>query len=165
MSGQAYDRLRTVSIEETLSAIGEQVKIIKDKGLFHLLETGSKGRRHLLDEVEVHLTSLRLLTFYKDGTTCSCCGLKASYFAFERNAPRKGKEAQGSYHLNLWGVDEAGEEVLFTHDHTLARSLGGEDKSINTTTMCVKCNGDKAKIEYVLAKEKRENERKNSIAA
>lgn len=158
MSGQSYDRLRTVSLEKTLEAIGEQVKIIKNNKQFHLLQNGSKAKRHLLEGIEVHLTSLRLLTFYEKGTECSCCGLKAEYFAFERNAGRKGKPSQGSYHLNLWGRDKEGEEVLFTHDHTLARSLGGIDDSTNTTTMCVRCNGDKAKIEYILKMQLRQKE-------
>lgn len=164
MSGEKYDRLKTIDIKTTLNAIGEQVEILKKKGNFEALKNGIKSHRNILDGVEVHLTSLRLLTFYQKGTVCSCCGLESSYFAFERNAPKKGKEAQGTYHLNLWGINEDGEEVLFTHDHTLARSLGGADNGTNTTTMCTKCNNDKSKGERILAQQKREAE-KNSIVA
>ncbi|MNE07882.1 hypothetical protein D3C80_1005220 [compost metagenome] len=39
--------------------------------------------------------------------------------------------------------------MLFTHDHTLARSLGGTDDASNTTTMCAKCNFLKSKGEFV----------------
>lgn len=164
MSGQAYDRLKKISIEETMSAIGVQVDYLKKRGFFEALKNGHKSKRQILDGVEVHLTSLRLLTFFQKGTTCSCCGLKASYFAFERNAGKKGKQAEGSYHLNLWGVNEEGEEILFTHDHTLARVLGGADDGTNTTTMCTKCNCEKSKLEKVLAQEKRAKERENIAA-
>lgn len=158
MSGQAYDRLKKVSIDETMDAIGVQVKYFKEKGLVDALKNGNKSKRDVLDGVEVHLTSLRLLTFFQKGTICSCCGLEASYFAFERNRGKKGRPPQGSYHLNLWGVNEEGEEVLFTHDHTLARVLGGADDGTNTTTMCTKCNCEKSKLEKVLAQEKRAKE-------
>ncbi len=141
MSGQAYDRLKKVSIEETMSAIGIQVKYFKEKGLVEALKNGNKSKRTMLDGVEVHLTSLRLLTFFQKGTVCSCCGLKASYFAFERNAGKRGKPAQGSYHLNLWGVNEEGEEVLFTHDHTVYFKLYKSDhikKNVTTEGSCIK---------------------------
>jgi hypothetical protein len=41
--------------------------------------------------------------------------------------------------------------VLFTHDHTLARGLGGADAIENTTTMCSPCNQKKSRLEGALA--------------
>lgn len=156
---QQYDRLQTASVEETLEAIGNAIDVLKSKNMHQALLRGFKGYRTPFKGEEVHLTSLRLLTFFNQGVVCSCCGLKASYFAFERNPITKKNPKPGSYHLNLWGVDEEGEERMFTHDHTLARALGGNDDATNTTTMCLECNGEKAKEEYLLCLAKREKER------
>lgn len=86
----------------------------------------------------VNVTSLRLQNFAKS-CVCSACKLEATHFAVESN---------GSWHLNLWADRGPGKkEMLFTHDHTLARSLGGSDDEGNTTTMCAKCNFNKSKGE------------------
>lgn len=88
---------------------------------------------------KVNVTSLRLQTFAKS-CTCSDCGLEATHFAVENNS---------NWHLNLWadrGPDK--KEMLFTHDHTLARSLGGADDETNVTTMCAKCNHKKSIGEF-----------------
>lgn len=87
----------------------------------------------------VNVTSLRLQTFAKS-CTCSACGLVATHFAVENNS---------NWHLNLW-ADRGPEknEMLFTHDHTLARGLGGADNESNVTTMCAKCNHKKSIGEF-----------------
>lgn len=94
-----------------------------------------------------NIHSLRLKTFCRDANEnrlyCSCCGLKAEFFAVEsflRGSPN-------SVHVNLYGRREDGTEVLFTHDHTKARSLGGKDSLENVTTMCFTCNNKKAEGE------------------
>src|ERR1035437_5984742 len=56
----------------------------------------------------------------------------------------------GPYHLNMWGVDDQNEEVLFTHDHTHARGLGGRDILDNSETMCCFCNWEKGVQEQIL---------------
>lgn len=53
---------------------------------------------------------------------------------------------QMAWHLNLYGVRED-EDVLFTHDHKLARALGGADNLSNAQLMCSPCNGKKSKGE------------------
>lgn len=88
----------------------------------------------------VKLSSLRMRTFLTKGTVCSSCGLSAKFFAVERHI----RANHQKYHLNLYGINDEGNEILFTHDHTLARSLGGKDHINNTTTMCTVCNGIKA---------------------
>lgn len=101
---------------------------------------------------QVGVTSLRLKTFARDYQAgngwlkCVTCGLHASFFAIEVDAYNV--QALDKPHLNLYGVNEAGEEVLFTHDHTLARGLKGRDHISNTTTMCSPCNAEKAKGEH-----------------
>ena len=94
-----------------------------------------------------NIHSLRLRTFcrdsYKGSLVCSCCGLKPEYFAVESFKHGDGK----SVHINLYGRKDDGEEILFTHDHTKARSLGGVDNLSNTTTMCWVCNNKKGNEE------------------
>lgn len=93
----------------------------------------------ILHGQKVNVTSLRLKNFVKS-TVCSCCGLEATHFAVESN---------GNWHLNLYAAREGKREMLFTHDHTLARSLGGSDDESNTTTMCAGCNFAKSRGEFV----------------
>lgn len=96
---------------------------------------------------EFNIYSLRLRTFchaaYKDSLHCSACGLPASYFAVESFI----RGTQSTYHINLYGRRSDGEEILFTHDHTLARALGGADTLSNTTVMCFPCNNRKGQAE------------------
>lgn len=122
-SASTYERLGTVSLHIVLHARG---KIIA-----HGASVSTGG--------------LRMRTFRADGPEprCSCCGLKATHFAVERH-----KGTTGGYHLNLWGIGKHGNEVLFTHDHTLARALGGVNHTTNTTTMCSPCNSKKSREEH-----------------
>lgn len=138
-----YDRLKIVEKEKVLAAISD------------ILKKGLSSKRTPFDGVLLKLTTLRMMTFFEDGTKCHCCGLDASYFAIERNATEAKRDPKTNYHLNLWGIDENGDEVLFTHDHTLARALGGKDDRSNTKTMCTKCNFEKSIIEKEILKEKR----------
>ena len=72
------------SIEEVLS------KTIMDD---------TKGRNDLIefDGDKIHMASDRYKTFLTSGTKCVNCGLKAKYFAKERDW----KQLQ--YHFNLYG--------------------------------------------------------------
>lgn len=125
-----YERLGTVSIHIVLHTRGPLV---------------AHG-------VRVSTGGLRMRTFRASGPNpkCSCCGLRATHFAVERH-----KGTTGGYHLNLWGIGPTGNEVLFTHDHTVARALGGADKDTNTTTMCDRCNFNKSKVETVEIRRRR----------
>lgn len=131
---RSYDRLMKVSLEETLDAINQN---------------GHSKERVLFNGQMIRFNSLRLKTFATKGIICSCCGMKARHFAIERTP------GQESYHLNLWGKKRNGTEVLFTHDHTIARCLGGPDHISNTTTMCSLCNHKKSQEEKLLIEEKR----------
>lgn len=97
--------------------------------------------KHTYNGLTFNISSLRLRTFCRDAglgkLKCAGCGLDAKFFAIEafaRNSDNK------SVHANLYGVREDGKEVLFTHDHILARALGGEDTLKNSQTMCGPCN-------------------------
>lgn len=132
-----YVRHSKIEIAEVVPRIAEHLSS-RDK-----LRVELQGHR-------VGVTSLRLKTFARDHAKhgrlyCITCSLKATFFAIEVDAFNM--QAQDKPHLNLYGVTEAGEEVLFTHDHTLARGLKGRDHISNTETMCSPCNAEKAKGE------------------
>lgn len=116
-----YDRYGLVPIDEVIPMILEE---LHDK-------TG-EPRRYFLGQ-QVKVVSLRLRTFARKGITCVECGLTATHFALERDFHHKGTDTK--YHLNLWHISPD-REVLFTHDHILARGLGGADNLSNTQTMC-----------------------------
>lgn len=130
-----YTRHATLPIEEVIPQI-----IFTD-------EKASK-KHTFLGEYEVGVSSLRLQTFAtasKNGSMkCVSCGLEPSFFSVDSFA--RGEQINHK-HINLMGVDADGKDVLFTHDHKLARSLGGADKLENTQIMCSPCNATKSKEE------------------
>lgn len=91
----------------------------------------------------IKMDSLRYRTFKTHGCTCVTCGVKGTYFAIERSINRFMQPTTETYHLNLWGIDANGNEVLFTKDHILPKSLGGPDRIENMQTMCTVCNLEK----------------------
>jgi hypothetical protein len=128
----------------------ERIGILKLHDVFpHIKENFNNfGKRKVnINGFNVNVQSLRLRTFYKQGVTCPCCSLTAQYFAVERS-----KGNSGGYHLNLYGLNNQNEEVIFTHDHIIARALGGADDITNSITMCGPCNWNKGKIEQLLTK-------------
>lgn len=118
------------------------------------------------EEADIHgyvvsLKGVRLETLGNQPLCCSNpeCTHKPAFFAIEKfHSSKAGLYSQ--YHLNLYGIDEKGREVLFTHDHTLARGLGGPDSVENTTMMCLPCNTQKSKLEGKLINRKRDEEEK-----
>lgn len=152
MSGnkQQYRRFLKLDIDEAMKPIIESLELKKAKASF--------------GEHKVNVTSLRLRTFalarVKYGLHgdrpfgCVKCGLKAAFFAVETQVFDKNAQ---SPHLNLYGVNEEGEEVLMTHDHRIARSLGGKDDLTNTQLMCSPCNAAKAVVEQKFREEVMKN--------
>jgi hypothetical protein len=144
---QEYERHCTLPIDLVLSGIQDAVILLGPAGK-NLGNIRSKNKiKKCYNGIEVNVTSLRLQTFLQKGTRCVHCGLNASHFAIERSRGN-------SWHLNLWGVKESGEEILFTHDHILARGLGGLDRPENTQTMCTECNFQKSLEENKLKQQK-----------
>ena len=90
----------------------------------------------------VFMHSLRYQVFAKS-LTCTICGVVGKYFALERAGNVK------KYHLNLYGIDEKGNEVLMTKDHIHPKSRGGSNKLDNFQTMCMVCNKDKGSFIYL----------------
>ena len=93
-----------------------------------------------MNGVSIKLGSDRYKVFKFKGLTCSHCQKVASFMAIETF---KIKSETLSYHINLYGYDEQGEEILFTKDHIVPKSKGGADLFDNYQTMCTVCNAKK----------------------
>ncbi len=133
-----YIRHNTVSIEEAFERFNKFFAGDNSSSKFK----GSK--------FPVRLGGLRLRTFYTKGCICKSCGLRATHFAVEKS---KWLELE-IYHLNLWALID-GREILFTHDHQIARSLGGPDTLENSVPMCESCNNEKSKKESSIVQQLR----------
>ena len=98
----------------------------------------NRGKEKVLFDGElVKANSQRLQVFYTKGCVCCACGLVATHFALEKHTENEG------YHLNLYGIDAKGKEVLFTKDHIIPKSKGGKNSLENYQTMCSVCNEKK----------------------
>lgn len=92
------------------------------------------------EKYNVNCGSIRLRTF-KQSLVCVTCGLVGSAFLLEMTSANIRNNE--SPHLNLYGVNEAGEYVMMTKDHILPKSRGGKDELTNLQTMCYVCNEEK----------------------
>jgi hypothetical protein len=97
------------------------------------------GSERTYDGQPIWMNSLRYQTFAKS-IQCVNCGLEGRFFALERSKSQESERC----HFNLYGMNENGEEVLFTKDHILPKSKGGADHIDNLQTMCYRCNEAKA---------------------
>jgi hypothetical protein len=125
----------------------EKLTLMEVLPILQAVRSLGKDHKEIIRNWKVGVSSLRLRTFARDGADastlcCSECGLQAKFFAIETFANGN----QETAHINLYGI-HGGKDVLFTHDHTLARSLGGSDTLSNSTTMCSPCNSFKSKAE------------------
>lgn len=132
ITGMRYVRIATFidNIEELLH------DIVNCKEELYTLPNGYK----------VKTDSLRYHTFNRS-LECVKCGIKGRFLALERCLSDEGgnegkKEGQG-FHLNLYGLDDMGREVLMTKDHIIPKSKGGPDRLTNMQTMCTHCNAEK----------------------
>ncbi len=91
-----------------------------------------------LDEgYHIPYVDYRATVFKTLGTKCVKCGLEGEYFAID-------KHKDGDFHLDLFGIDSNGDEVLMTVDHILPKSKGGPHHIDNFQPMCMPCNMKKA---------------------
>jgi 5-methylcytosine-specific restriction endonuclease McrA len=95
--------------------------------------------REDFDGDQIKMSSQRLQCFAKEnGLKCVKCGLEGKVFYKER-----GTSKETTYHLNLYAINELGEEVLMTKDHIIPKKNGGMDVMENYQTMCTNCNVQK----------------------
>ncbi|MGV8131884.1 MAG: HNH endonuclease [Candidatus Pacearchaeota archaeon] len=85
----------------------------------------------------IKLGSWRYRVYAQKGTTCVTCGLKANYFALERDNKQKAMP-----HLNLYALVN-GKEIMMTIDHIIPKSKGGSNDMENLQPMCSNCNEKK----------------------
>lgn len=103
-------------------------------GAIDVLQRGKKHPSgHYIDENGNSCKLRRARIFFEMGIDCVRCSTKAQFFALEQ-WPDK------SYHFDLYGVDESGDDVLMTIDHIHARSNGGKDHISNMQPLCKCCN-------------------------
>ncbi len=124
-----YDGLRrkeNVSIEEVYNAV-KDVLFEPDKRKAMVMINGDKIKGN----------SQRFQTFFTKGLKCACCGIEGKYFGKDKTF------SDARYHLNLYALDESGNEVLMTKDHIIPRSKGGANHISNYQTMCERCNQEK----------------------
>lgn len=118
-------RLAVVSIEEFLPYVASSGNRLTRKRTVNI-----KG-------YEIRVVSKRLATFARNGTICQICGLKGEYFAIEVLT----RNPQGLRpHINLYGYDSNGDEVLLTSDHIIPRIKNGHNGMSNRQTLCKICN-------------------------
>jgi len=105
-----------------------------------MLLVDSKDRDIDVEGYRINTRSLRYRVFKRDNMCCSGCGLRGAFFALEQSP----HQTDGRAHLNLYGLDSNGNEVLFTKDHVFPRSRGGKDNLDNLQAMCSECNQKKS---------------------
>ena len=131
-----YIRLKTYSIEEVEKALKPAVLATLES---HQPFDVKLPVRINFDGLNLKIRSQRYQLFLSQETTCVCCGMKATHYASERFRSDK----KGPAHLNLYGIDENGDEVMFTKDHIIPKSKGGSNKLENYQVLCAKCNVEK----------------------
>ena len=96
--------------------------------------------------------STRMRNFRTNGIKCTNCNIQGAFFALERYR-------KVTPHLNLYGFNRKGENILMTRDHIRPKSKGGPNNLYNAQTMCVDCNcrkdsgwSFKAKMKYYMNK-------------
>ena len=150
-----YNRHATHSIEHIVALI-----------LANRQEPEKVTKVAVSDLHSTHVTSKRLRTFARAAQAgrlyCAECGCKASFFSVDTFAHNK---ADFNPHLNLYGYNDAGEEVLFTHDHIVARALGGADNLSNTQVMCSPCNNRKGQFERLIAESLQKQKKSKQMAS
>jgi 5-methylcytosine-specific restriction endonuclease McrA len=98
-------------------------------------------------KVKVKLASQRYRIFYEDyqkdnQISCKRCGIVATHFALEQHAHQTkfSNFNPVRFHFNLYGLDQYGNEILFTKDHIVPISKGGDNHIDNLQVLCTHCN-------------------------
>lgn len=80
--------------------------------------------------------STRIRMIASGQTSCVSCGIKGNHFYIERHE----NDSISKYSLNLYAIDQYGQEQMLTWDHVIPKSLGGSNLLQNAQCMCEKCN-------------------------
>lgn len=102
-----------------------------------------------LHGIDLYPADIRYLSFMRSGLECRICGVIGQYFWMEINRKATPKEKAFGYHINLYGIDDYGREIMMTRDHKFPKSRGGADTLQNSQTLCERCNQKKGnKIKF-----------------
>lgn len=92
----------------------------------------------------------RMLVFKEKGLTCAACGVVGTHFYLEsQKVPARCQfddtMTKINYfwrypHLNPYGINPWGQEVMITVDHIVAQADGGSKEMANLQPMCAPCN-------------------------
>ena len=109
--------------------------------VLNYVDINIKNNQHDFDGDIVKLTSDRYFNFKYNGIVCKKCGLQGKYFCKERRRNDK------SYHFNLYGIDQNGDEIMLTKDHIIPKSKNGKNNINNYQCLCEKCNSKKGSMD------------------
>jgi 5-methylcytosine-specific restriction endonuclease McrA len=118
---EKYNRVASFSLDEGMYVI----KHIKQEKLHGVKVEGITDPQ-----------STKIQMFASGQTTCVSCGIKGNHFYIERHM----NDTISKYSLNLYAIDNYGQEQMLTWDHIIPRSLGGSNILQNAQCMCEKCN-------------------------
>ena len=126
-----FERKETYSINEVLDFIPNPKDYPKDFKL--------KKIKRDYDGDPIKMGSQRYYVF-KESVCCAFCNIEGKFFAKERHLNKKGQPCSESFHMNLYAIDENGNDVLMTKDHIIPRAKGGRDVLSNYQNSCFLCN-------------------------
>lgn len=145
-----YIRIAKLSIDDVLKHVfTHEVRYsLRSKGHSYHSKEWKSASKHLytiiingkIKVISIPTGSHRYQLFVTKGTKCVNCGIEGKYFAIERG---KG-DNPNKFHLNLYGINKHGREVMITKDHIIPRSKGGKNILSNYQPMCIHCNQKKA---------------------
>ena len=127
----SYERKSLILIDQVLSFV-----------IFGSKNTRSSSFK-VYDGLLINMTSQRYQLFKLKGCDCVRCGIKGQYFAIERTPPIS-PDMPAGWHLNLYALDSANNEVMMTKDHIIPKSRGGKNNLDNYQPMCIICNAMKS---------------------
>ena len=123
------------------------------KNVAELLKKFSKNKKKVIEfepGIYIRVGNNKFKTFQNDGVCCYNCGIEGEYFSLEKDtsmektAIKNKCDLSNRYSINLYALDENNTPVLMTHDHVIARGLGGSSNLDNLKTMCSRCNNRKS---------------------
>lgn len=121
-----------------LERIDKKYSVDEIKDFYNLnVDLKNQKKKMMFDGHLVKVYSQRYQLFFTKGVVCCNCKVKGEFFYKEKDQLSK------SYHFNLYGVDNNGDEILITKDHIIPRSKGGQNTLRNYQTMCTICNQKK----------------------
>jgi hypothetical protein len=143
--GVIYSKL---PFEETLAQIADEDKYVD-------VTINSFEDASPLYRVNVNIGASRLRAI-KKSPECACCGIRANECSVDLDVKATKKTNTMQYHINFYALTgnsnrrDQQHMILFTKDHVVPRSKGGEDSEENTQVLCFNCNTFKLNSEITL---------------